>query len=304
MRVCLYRAVGTFVPTIKSLMARRELLTTHSKAFNSCKEKEMKTTCIILLLFNLAYSQDPMDDQLGTIKGGGSINIRSKPDGNSEILGQLHIDGIFYYYPSEAKDGWSPIEYGIDTSLISKEDREEFLKHFSVYCNSIYIKGYIPEIEIQPLCKLPEIKFEKHQRTETFISLKNDSMTFFASSANFDPAKHILSTVCDEEYIDGLRVWGRDPGSGLPMVQISSIRLTLFGKEIQISKSEFSNLYEPNFREFYFYLSKRGGIFFHMMNSDGGGVYDAVFLIRDGKCKLIFVDINPYVLLQMEMEFS
>lgn len=255
----------------------------------------MKTICIILLLFDFAYSQELLDE-LATINGAGkSISIRSKPDKSSEIVGQLHADDIFYYSPSRTKDGWCLVFYDIDTASISKADRANLSKHFKISCNSVYVKGYIPENEIQLLSKLPEISFEKVQKTETSIYLQNDSITFFLSSETFAPSKHKLSEVCYWKYVDGLRAWGTDPGSSIPMTQISSIKLALFGKEIQFPASEYSNLYEPNFDHFYFYLDKNGGLFFHMENSDGAGVYDAVFLIRNGTCKLIFVNLNPYV---------
>jgi len=253
----------------------------------------MRTFNIILLLSSLAYCQDSTMDQLATIKSSdGFVNIRLKPDSASEVVALLHPDGIFYFSPENTKGGWSPIEFQTDTAWLPLGERQLILKHFKPDGNNVYIEGYLSESEIQPLSKFPRIEFEKRRETGNSIYLENDSITFFLSSADFNPAKHNLSTINDEQYVDGLKAWGRD--WGVPMTEISSIKFTLSGKPVLISKCDYTNLYEPNFREFHFYSGVNGEIFFHMMNSDGGAVYDAVFLIKDGKCKLIFIDLNPY----------
>jgi hypothetical protein len=254
----------------------------------------MKAIVAAFLFFSFIYAQDQPLDGLATINDkDGYTNVRSGPSASSDVVWKFHNGEIFYYsLPNPIKD-WIYVYWDIDISSIPKEKRSGILARFHSYCNTVAMNGYIHKSRMQPFSQLEEVTFKKRKMTETTITLDSDAMSFSLASAPFDSAHHKISKVCNDTYIDGRRAWGTD--ENIPQKEISSLSISLNGQSISVPASEYSNLYDPNFEGFHFYLSKTGGTLLHMMNSDGAATYDAVFLVKDGKFRRIFVNLNPNV---------
>jgi hypothetical protein len=254
----------------------------------------VKTIVTVFLFLSFIYAQDEPLDELATINDrDGYTNVRSGPSASSDVVWKFDNGDVLYYSRSRTKNDWIYVYCDIDASTIPEGKRSSILARFRGHCNTVEINGYIHKSRLQPLSQLEEIKFNKRMLTKTTIALDNDSISFSLASLPFDSARHKISTVCNDTYVDGRRAWGTD--GGIPNKEISSLSVSLAGKSISVPASEYSNLYEPNFEGFHFYLSKTGGILLHMSNSDGAAVYDAVFLIKGGKVHRIFVNLNPYV---------
>jgi hypothetical protein len=260
----------------------------------SAKVKRVKTIVAAFLFFSFIYAQDEPRVELATTNDkDGYTNVRSGPSASSDVVWKFHNGEIFYYSRSSTKNDWIYVYRDIDISAIPEGKRTSVLARFHRYCNTVEVDGYIHKSKIQPLSQLEEVNFKKRKITTTTLTLDSDPISVSLASASFDPARHKISMVCNDTYIDGRRAWGTD--GDVPNKEISSLRVSLNGQSIPVPASEYSNLYEPNFEGFRFYLSKTGGILLHMMNSDGAAVYDAVFLIKNGKIHRIFVNLNPYV---------
>jgi hypothetical protein len=246
----------------------------------------------IFILVTLIYSQERYDN-VATINDQDKFtNVREEPAANSKIVTQLNMNDIFYYSPSHNFDGWYLIYFDVDTSYIPPKSRKEYLKHFKRICNLIKVTGYVFSSKVQPLYKLPKINFSHWNQKKATLELSNDSISFALVSDKYDSAHHTVTMFCNYTMIDGMRAWGIE--GGIPHAKISSIKLIMLGKEILLPSGEYSNLFEPDFRTINFYLGKSQTIFIHMMNSDGGGAYDVVFIIENGKYKRKFINLNPY----------
>jgi hypothetical protein len=254
----------------------------------------MRLFLFIFLFFGIIYAQDTLDDQLATIDDkDGYTNVRIGPGTYAEVIWQFRNSDIFYYSPSRTNGEWCFVYCDFDTSSIPKEKRKNLLSLFKPFCNHFQLEGYIHKSRIVPLVKLGKVNFDENIITDTSILLTNDSISFSLTSSRYHKSKHKFRVTCNVAFIDGFRVWGTD--QGYPTKEISSFTFSINGKSFSISQTEYLNLYEPEFGRFHFYYGRNGGIFLHMHNSDGAGVYDAVFLIKDGEIHRIFVSLNPYV---------
>lgn len=200
----------------------------------------------------------------------GFVNVRKEPNAKSEIIGKLYVDDIFSYDTESESAGW--IE-------IYKEDIKK---------DNDIVEGYIDKTRLFPLSKLRSLgrKFIGNHS----VSIKNDSISIAINASAFHAKSHKLHYDGQNELtsIDGKHIWGTD--GNIPKVKITGVNVSINNTTVIIPKSEFGDLYEPNFKLFHAYLSKNGTIYIEMDNSDGAGAYTIIWVIKDNKYLKRYID--------------
>lgn len=192
----------------------------------------------------------------------GYSNIRSSAEINKENIIEKLYNGTFVFV-LDIENSWYDIDYG----------KDEF-KNGYIYKNRIlFIEDYL--------------KIDIYSETETTITLKKDDVEIHITEENFNQDKHKLTFDKQGGWLNktnGKSFFGTD--GGIPKTQYQSIKIKINNKNIELPKTAFEDLFEPNlFSSRANYDEKDDVLYLHSFNSDGAGYYAVVWKIEQGKYK-------------------
>jgi hypothetical protein len=202
----------------------------------------------------------------------GFVNVRKSPGVNSPIVGKIYTDQLFGYdYEKQEGSSWVQI----------------------IQQNS-GLEGYISRNKISPLSKFKSIGKIKLYKDSCIAS--NDSISVIIKSSSFKKQQHKLQYNRPGKNesafllkIDGKEFWGADGDA--PKREISLIKIIKNGLPVDIPKSAYNDLYEPNFSSYSIniYINSNT-IYIKMANSDGAGGYTVIWVIKDNKFYKRYID--------------
>ena len=186
----------------------------------------------------------------------GFTNVRSEPDGQSEVIHKIYNNEVFWYDNEEVDKHQDWVSVYIPKSK------------YSMGCSGLdALIGYIHRSRLQPLQQLP--------------AYQKDDFQFNYILTDFDSTDKIIDRHDGRSItaIDGRPVWGTD--GNLPKIQISDINITIEGHPLTISPAFYNDLYECNRG---FSIRKIDDTYFVFQeNSDGAGYYEVVWVLtREG----------------------
>lgn len=126
---------------------------------------------------------------------------------------------------------------------------------------------------------------------------KADNLFVVIKKRSFNPEKHrLLYSKSDRSYnmpselekIDGKLYWGTD--GEVPKKVISSVKIIKNSIVIQLPKTAFADLYEPNFGNISICKGPENTFYVSMLNSDGAGGYNIIWVLKDNKYLNRYID--------------
>jgi len=213
----------------------------------------------------------------------GHVNIRAEARVDSKIIYQMNNGMIVSGYIDNLdsfKKNWVAVQFYLPKSeaknvAAKPEDWiPDVMNGFSLFTGYIY-KDRLMNIE--------EGKAFKTKWVDDHFLLYNDSIKIKFSSADFQKEKHKIEKKQGfVTKIDGRFFAGTD--GDLPRHEIKNFSIEINHRKIDIPKSCYQDLYEPNLNRFTnAYLGQDQILYIIMGNSDAAGWYDVIFIIKDGK---------------------
>lgn len=223
---------------------------------------ENNWTILLLALLTILVCQTTTG-QVATIQDkDGWTNVRKSPGRQSEIIQKIHENQVFLYNPdvSEEMQDWVSVYIPKNNFSLGKSEPD-------------FIVGFIHRSRLLPLEKLKEYSKEE--------------FSFQYKIGPFNIENRVIDKQDDKwvTAIDGRPVWGTD--GGLPRTQVNGIQLKIEGKEIEIHKVFFSDIYECD-NKFTVYKN-RDTYFVYQWNSDGAGAYVIVWVLDKMGVKQRFI---------------
>lgn len=220
------------------------------------------------------------------IDSDGHTNMRQEPSVKSSIIGKVR-HGAWVYTPegdsldSPSKDGWYYSSYR--------------------YPNGQQLEGWIHQSRLRLVSSYPKIPVTT--RADGFSCLKNGT-GLMVSMGNFPYLAHKKEFTGRNDKAGltkyrGKRVWGTD--GTIPQTHYRSIVFTRNGKKRAADKVLFEHLFNPYFdtisehRHRCFYNAADDTFFLTALNSDGAGVYEALFIFSHGRLKTVHPYLHPEV---------
>jgi hypothetical protein len=245
---------------------------------------------LVCLLASLAFSAK---GQLYVINDpDGYTNVREGKGVNTKIVGRLFADDVFLC-SIEGGDQWASIYYNPEAEGMGTVEKGYYLKSIGWSKGILYIHGYIPKDRLVQIDVLPHIPAGggARIRKDNELLVHNDSVRVLLTTAPFLVKGHILTK--DEngfvQKIDGREPHGTD--GELPHTKLTGLTLTLNGKAVVIPASAYSDVYEPEVGNFNVFFDRKGHIYLYMPdNSDGGGAYHIVWVVKEGKYLKRYID--------------
>lgn len=212
-------------------------------------------TFALLLLTSICFGQFAIVNDKDSL-----LNVRENGTTNSKVVDRLQNGHLIYCF--EDKGNWTNIDY-------TKNNKE--------------LNGYVYKNSCKLISDFPALPISK--KTETSITLKNDSLQVIITQSNFDKKKHKFKYVKDYpaqiELIDNKQYWGMD--GGMPTTQFEKIIIKIGQKTISLPKTALEGLYQPSFHNVEVnYDNKNKIIYIQTVNSDGAGSYLAIWKIENG----------------------
>jgi hypothetical protein len=218
----------------------------------------------------------------------GLVNVRESADVNAKIIGQLKnrvvVAGYSAEYMDSTKKNWIIAEF-----YLSKEEAQNIkckpvsLEEEPIACTMagyLLFEGYIYKDRVKPI---EDLKPLKSKSIEDQFLLYDDSIKIKFSSGKFQKEKHKISR--KENFvtkIDGHYFAGTD--GDLPRYEIKGLSIEINHQKVDIPKSVYYDLYEPNLNDFTnAYTDGSGTLYIIMHNSDAAGSYDVIFIIKGNK---------------------
>ncbi len=153
------------------------------------------------------------------------------------------------------------------------------------------------EKDLFPLATFNYPAIQNKSENENSITLFDDSLSVRITRQKFEASAHQLAykkyAGDDNQYlskIDGQEIFGTDGGE--PNYEIANIQITQNGKAFSLPKSEFKNLFEPNFMHADVYRTNDGRIILWMINSDGAGGYYVIWILKEGRVQKRFTGMG------------
>lgn len=213
----------------------------------------------------------------------GFVNVRESPDISGKIICPLNNGMVVFETWNEdaSHNNWIFVEFYVpkkDAGNIRKKPEEwipEVMNGYSLF------SGWIYKDRLMAVNKQKE--FKKKWTDKDFV-LYNDSINIKFRSKEFDKTKHEIEI--KDQYgvvkIDGHHFIGTD--GGIPRYEIQSLQVEINHNKIEIPRTCYYDLYEPNFNRFTdAYIDDGGTIYLTMYNSDAAGSYEVIFIIKDNK---------------------
>ncbi|MDD3773446.1 MAG: hypothetical protein PHC38_12460 [Weeksellaceae bacterium] len=213
-----------------------------------------------LLIVLISGSSFAQIGQFATVNDvDGFSNIRSSAEINKENIIEKLDNGTLVFVLGMEND-WYDVDYGKDES-----------QNGYIYKNRIlFIEDYL--------------KIDVYSEKETTLILKNDNIEINIIQEKFNPDKHKLTFDNWLTKINGKSFWGTD--GGIPKTQYQSIKIKINNKNIDLPKTAFYDLFEPNwYHTKANYDGKNDVLYLHSFNSDGAGGYAVIWKIEKGKYK-------------------
>lgn len=209
---------------------------------------------VAIFIFLALFASPTLSAQLAIIQDpDGWTNLRKAPAGKSDVILKVYENHVFWYDIEDIEEGQEWI------SIYLPKNDYSLGQH-----KPDYITGFIHKSRLLPLKGLDlydgkDFKFEYQL-------------------GDFDSTNRYIDRV-DGNWIvaiDGRPVWGTD--GNLPVIQVNKINFSFDGREFEIHRSLFSDIYELNS---IVSIYRKGETFFvHQRNSDGAGAYEIVWVIN------------------------
>jgi hypothetical protein len=213
-------------------------------------------TFTLLILTSICYGQFAIVNDKDSL-----LNVREDGTSNSKVVDRLQNGHLIYCF--EDKGNWTNIDY-------TKNNKE--------------LNGYVYKDRYKLISNFPALTISK--KTETSITLKNDTLQVIISQSNFDKKKHTIKYFKDYptqiELIDDKKYWGMD--GGMPRTQFENVIIKVGQKTITLPKSALTGLYEPSIYSAEVNYDKlTNTLYIQTMNSDGAGSYLVIWKVSNGK---------------------
>ncbi|MBL7849268.1 MAG: hypothetical protein JNN04_00095 [Cyclobacteriaceae bacterium] len=243
----------------------------------------MKAFLSAILLFLLVHYSSA---QLAIINDpDGYVNVRDSGHNTARIVGRIFEGEVFQTEELEGSYWW-PVFYGCDPDRdsLATSKRDFYRKELGIE-GYVAIQGFVHRSRIRLISSLPSLSERSFNSHRNSVTISNSSIRVTLHTASFDSTKHQLERSGIGNWItrvDGKKPWGQD--GGMPHIQIQKLSFHIDSKELKFPRHHFDDLYEPNLSGLNLYFASDDQWFLCMVNnSDGGGAYDAVWIIKEGK---------------------
>jgi hypothetical protein len=213
---------------------------------------------VILLILHLFLFFQSTYAQVAIIQDkDGWTNVRSKPDGNSEIIYRIYTNQVFWvdHFYSDKEQNWIKVDIPKNKFCLNDNDNN-------------YISGFVHKSQIKMLKNMNEYH--------------GNDFSFEYIIIDFDSTNRIIDKQEGSfiSEIDGRPVWGTD--GTFPRKQVDDIKVIIDGNVIDIQEVFYSDIYECD-NEFSIYKNN-DTYYVHQWNSDCAGTYEIVWVLD--KCGL------------------
>lgn len=224
----------------------------------------MKKGVFILTLFSSYFAQA----QFGIVQDkDGFVNVRDEVNTSSKILAKINSNTILTYEDVEAKN-WLMVEYKPENS------------------------GYISKDRIKDLIEFEKINPTKKSSTSIQYSFQDYRIAI--ETQKFNPKNHAITK--DENTIiaiDNHDILGSD--GVLPMTEFKTFKIYYKEKEINVPKEYYAFLYNADLMDLKLTYNKSLNQYYLFGTfSEGAGVFDALWVLENGKIVKHIAQINSY----------
>lgn len=227
--------------------------------------QKMKKSLFFLTTFLTYFVQA----QFGIVQDNdGFVNVRDEKSTSSKILAKVSSNTILSIYGDEEDSKWYLAEFELEKAGYIYQDRIKKLEDF------------------EPI--LPSFA----DGNKIMFSIEDYSIQL--ETQKFNPKNHILTKEAGIIYaIDGKDFFGTD--GLLPQTEYKSFKILFKGKEVTIPKEYYANLYNARPKEIKLTYNKELNQYYLFGTfGDGAGVYDALWVLENGKIVKHIAQINFY----------
>jgi len=217
---------------------------------------------LFFLLTTNAFAQGPFGDYAVVKDKDGYVNIRTKENVKSKIVGTLPNNTLVYEFLDE-----------------------EFNPSNWVHIDS----GYVHKSRLKMISEFPSIGEGKEKETENSITIAGKGISVTITTQKFDKTKHKITKKKHKYYeeliIDGKRAQGAD---FIPENHYKSIVVNINGKNVSIPKSAYDDLYEVwvyPYNNFAYYDKEDDILYIIAHNGSGANAYEVCWQIVKGEYK-------------------
>jgi len=207
----------------------------------------------------------------------GFVNVRESAGMGGNLICQLNNGMVVRESLKEdtAHSNWILVEFYVLKRNAAKiktkaEDwKPEVMSDHALFSGYIYKDKLLGVEGNNPL---------ERKETGNELLLFNNSTRIKISRANFQKEKHKIQAQEMAAFkIDGRPFIGTD--GEVPRVEIKAFTVEIAQKKVNIPKTIFSDLYQPNFSGSDAYSDAKGNLYIIMYNSDAAGSYSVIFII-------------------------
>ena len=228
--------------------------------------RKMKKSLLFSTLFLSYFAQA----QFGIVQDkDGFVNVRDEKNTTSTILAKVNSNTILPIDNDEENSKWYLAEFQTEKSGYIFHDRIKKLEDFE---------------SIAPISK-----------NDNRVEFSTSDYKIELETQQFNSKKHKMFKEDDFVYaIDEKDFFGSD--GMVPQTEFKSFKISFKGKEISFPKDYFTNLYNANLSATKFTYNKELNQYYLFGTySDGAGVYDALWVLENGKIVKHIAQINYYV---------
>ena len=240
----------------------------------------MKRFATIILVF--AFSLNANCEYAIVKDKDGFVNVRESQSISSKIFGTIKDGEIIDVFAAndEPTDVWYGVSFLVPKSKVDT-NKDEWAG-YKIGTDSIWVTGYVHKSRLKLVSEMDE--FKGHYRSsKEYFSFTNDSINL---KIMFEPFKLAEHKIIRDQYGDFKLIDGQEPLGVINLIPeyfIKKVELTINGESVKIKKQLYRNMYEIDQS----YIRLRifnGDIYLDMPhNSDGGGSWEALWVIRNGK---------------------
>jgi len=216
----------------------------------------------------------------------GSVNVRATPGTEGKIICQLNNGEVVRESWNEdtLHRNWVYIEFYVQKKearqVKQKPESKEEYPASRVMTDHLLFTGYIYKDKLINI--EDQEPFQMDRSGEEFL-LYNDSIRIKMNDASFEKQKHKIEIKDNDlvEKIDGHYFVGTD--GEIPRYEFKTFSVEIDRQKIIIPRTAYYDLYHPNLNGFTNGYVHNGTLYIIMRNSDGAGVYEVVFIIKNKK---------------------